>query len=337
MDFKDYYKILGVQPNASIESIKTAYRKLSKKFHPDVNNGDKFFEEMFKEIQEAFEILYDTSKRKQYDYKRVNFKNPNNSNNHEYENNLRRKEEELRKQKEDFKKWEDSLRKKEETLKEREKHKVKQVNKPLYAILIFLIVIILFPLIYFTAYDKKSNILRPTSNQLSQDATTSTVGNNDDIKQSLVRTEVLKGEQHPYDSRGDVHKQQSSQVENNNSTKKSLNAQVTNSGLAKTFDGNWIGSAFQYNLQESWTIKFTCNSKEGLFLIEYPSLGCSGTLSIENITDDEIEFRENIQQGNCINNGKIILKKINNKKFEYFAYLSKYDGNIIAKGQIRKK
>ncbi len=43
MDFKDYYKTLGVQPNASLETIRTAYRKLSKKFHPDMNNGDHFF------------------------------------------------------------------------------------------------------------------------------------------------------------------------------------------------------------------------------------------------------------------------------------------------------
>lgn len=335
MDFKDYYKTLGVQPNANLESIKTAYRKLSKKFHPDVNNGDKFFEEKFKEIQEAYEILGDTSKRKQYDYKRTNFKNPNNSNNYEYEDNLRRKEEELRKQKEEFKKWEDSLRKKEEILSEKEKHKVKQVNKPLYVILIFLIVILSLTLIYFTVDNKKSNILRATSNRLPTDTTTVTVGNIDNVKQPLAQTEVIKGEPSLFDSKEDLH--ESSQVENNNySTKKSLNIEFRNSELAKTVDGKWTGSAFQYNLQESWTIKFTCNSKEGLFLIEYPSLECIGTLSIENITNDEIEFRENIQQGNCINNGKIILKRINNKRFEYFAYLSN-NGDIIAKGQIRKK
>jgi hypothetical protein len=54
---KDYYYILGVNQNASTKEIKDAYRKLSKKFHPDVNDGDIFFERRFKEIQEAYEYL----------------------------------------------------------------------------------------------------------------------------------------------------------------------------------------------------------------------------------------------------------------------------------------
>ncbi len=53
----DYYKILGLKPDASLEDIKMAYRKLSKKFHPDLNENDKFFEERFLEIQEAYENL----------------------------------------------------------------------------------------------------------------------------------------------------------------------------------------------------------------------------------------------------------------------------------------
>ena len=54
---KDYYYILGIKPNASTDEIKKAYRKLSLKFHPDKNDGDKFFEERFKEINEAYENL----------------------------------------------------------------------------------------------------------------------------------------------------------------------------------------------------------------------------------------------------------------------------------------
>jgi DnaJ-class molecular chaperone len=66
---KDYYYILGVSPQASVEDIKKAYRKLSVKFHPDKNDGDSFFEERFKEIQEAYEILSNSSKRSIYDLK----------------------------------------------------------------------------------------------------------------------------------------------------------------------------------------------------------------------------------------------------------------------------
>lgn len=69
---KDYYKILSVSPNASQEEIKKAYRRLAKKYHPDVNRGDAAAEEKFKEIQEAYEVLGDEQKRKQYDYMRSN-------------------------------------------------------------------------------------------------------------------------------------------------------------------------------------------------------------------------------------------------------------------------
>lgn len=64
---KDYYYILGVKSNSTEKEIKSAYRKLSLKFHPDKNEGDKFFEERFKEINEAYEILGDIHKRKEYD------------------------------------------------------------------------------------------------------------------------------------------------------------------------------------------------------------------------------------------------------------------------------
>lgn len=64
---KDYYYILGIKQTATKEEVKKAYRKLSLKFHPDKNDGDEFFTERFKEIQEAYEILVDSSKRKTYD------------------------------------------------------------------------------------------------------------------------------------------------------------------------------------------------------------------------------------------------------------------------------
>ena len=67
VDYKDYYKILGVDKNASQKDIQKAYRKLARKFHPDVNPGAKTAEEKFKEINEANEVLSDPEKRKQYD------------------------------------------------------------------------------------------------------------------------------------------------------------------------------------------------------------------------------------------------------------------------------
>jgi curved DNA-binding protein len=74
MDYKDYYKILGVSKNASQDEIKKSFRKLAVKFHPDKNPGDKKAEEKFKEINEANEVLGDAEKRKKYDELGENWK-----------------------------------------------------------------------------------------------------------------------------------------------------------------------------------------------------------------------------------------------------------------------
>ena len=67
MDYKDYYKILGVDRKASDDEIRKAYRKLAKKYHPDYNPNDKQAEDRFKEINEAYEVLSDSKRRSYYD------------------------------------------------------------------------------------------------------------------------------------------------------------------------------------------------------------------------------------------------------------------------------
>ena len=67
MAFIDYYKVLGVERNASQEEIKKAYRKLAKKYHPDINKDNPQAQERFQEINEANEVLSDSEKRKRYD------------------------------------------------------------------------------------------------------------------------------------------------------------------------------------------------------------------------------------------------------------------------------
>ena len=67
MEFQDYYKTLGVERSATDKEIKSAYRKLARKHHPDVNPGNKDADKRFKEINEAYQVLGDPEKRKKYD------------------------------------------------------------------------------------------------------------------------------------------------------------------------------------------------------------------------------------------------------------------------------
>ena len=74
VQFRDYYDVLGVSKTATEDDIKSAYRKLARKYHPDVNPGDKAAEDKFKELNEAYEVLSDAEKRKKYDALGANWK-----------------------------------------------------------------------------------------------------------------------------------------------------------------------------------------------------------------------------------------------------------------------
>ena len=74
VQYKDYYEILGVPRSASDAEIKKAFRKLAREYHPDVAKDKKRAEEKFKEVNEAYEVLGDSAKRKKYDELGANWK-----------------------------------------------------------------------------------------------------------------------------------------------------------------------------------------------------------------------------------------------------------------------
>ena len=120
---KDYYYILGLASNATKDEIKKAFRLYATKFHPDKQDGDKFFAQKFIEIKEAYDILIDDKKRKAYDSSNKNssFQKPNNDKEAQLrkkENDLRQREEQLKRDRE---KEQELLRKKEANLKKRKR------------------------------------------------------------------------------------------------------------------------------------------------------------------------------------------------------------------------
>jgi curved DNA-binding protein CbpA len=123
---KNYYYILGVHTYASIQEIKSAYRKLAIRLHPDKNNGDKFFEERFKDIKEAYETLSDNPGKSDYDIKlRLYSGGFNHDELKKYKEILKKKyKDELKKREEDIKKkyraLEQNLKEEAEKRKKRE-------------------------------------------------------------------------------------------------------------------------------------------------------------------------------------------------------------------------
>jgi hypothetical protein len=89
---KNHYEILGLESDANLEAIKTAYRKLSLKFHPDKNDGDRYFSDMFRQVNEAYQVLSDPAKRQVYDRQRFSENQPN----REQQDQLNQRERELR-------------------------------------------------------------------------------------------------------------------------------------------------------------------------------------------------------------------------------------------------
>lgn len=118
---KDYYKILGVKSEADINEIKSAYRALARKYHPDVNPGNKLCEEKFKEIGEAYSVLSDKNKRKQFDLLNGYYKTAEKTINKE--NQTKKQTEQAYKKTSENKSFEEAKKRAEERGKEDNKNK----------------------------------------------------------------------------------------------------------------------------------------------------------------------------------------------------------------------
>ncbi len=179
---KDYYYILGIDKTATTEQIKHAYRKLSLKFHPDKNDGDKFFEDRFKQIQEAYETLSNPDKRKTYDssnsYSKFNHAS-------DAEEQLKKEfEKELNKRKKEFEeeiiKKDKKHREEVENLKQRKNRKNSIRSKYWYTISAILIVGITF----FFRYNLQHNEASPMFDSAA--ATTTSIASLVDTKPSII-------------------------------------------------------------------------------------------------------------------------------------------------------
>jgi len=112
------------------------------------------------------------------------------------------------------------------------------------------------------------------------------------------------------------------------------NLQIVNAELVEKLDGVWVGEGRQSSSASSkqWTIRFT--AKNGVYLIEYPSLTCGGTWTFLSETSGSVTFFEDIQVGTsrCVDGGTVELLLIENNKLRYTCYLP--NGNIDAFGEL---
>lgn len=175
---KDYYYILGISKDASKEEIKFAFRKLSLKFHPDQNNGEKFFEKQFIEILEAYEILFDDFKRKEYNEIYNSWINNKNDFDHEifktfwesHKEDIEAIKEKIKKVKTNFEKQKENLKETlfdEDNIKIRES-KAKQFNKRILLTFLWLFLFLVIIYIFYYALNSKN------TNHLIQKSKTTT-------------------------------------------------------------------------------------------------------------------------------------------------------------------
>ena len=107
--------------------------------------------------------------------------------------------------------------------------------------------------------------------------------------------------------------------------------------LGNSLNGSWSGEAYQYNINETWSIDFLCNRKEKIYSIHYPSLGCGGSWNLEQQYNNTFEFREVLDNGFyiCNDRGKVVLEMKNHNTIA-FSYYWPDDKTLNASGYLKK-
>jgi hypothetical protein len=308
---KNYYHILGVDKTASAEEIKTAFRKLSKKFHPDVNAGDQFFADRFKEIQEAYDTLTDEDKREEYDKKLYSFFNRGFD--REFLEGLKRRQEEKRKaealkrQEEEKAREEQFQREAEEALAREEEHRLAALRRKKRQKLVLWAVTILPVLIlaglYFARIIPHLQTSAPPQVDTVAKATPS-----DTAIMAVTDTSVTNDVPLARDRR------------------------------VRSLNGRWAGDVYQFELKEDRPIQFTCNYSRSRFQVSYPTDSCKGIWTLVKIDEKDFHFRETITEGegSCIQGGYIVLSPYKRRQY-HFSYYWPNQRTLAASGYLTRR
>jgi len=290
---KNFYQILGLHKDASSAEIKTAFRKLSKKFHPDVNQGDKFFEELFKEIQSAYEVLGDEDNRAAYDLRSGYRKTSPNSSNSAQEQPAPQPPPRTEPKSNPKQEPDKTAKATGETTVPKSKK-----GRSVWGIIIFILVGG-----FFHAVFKNAN--KTSSNSTVAKASTA----NEYVDTFAVDTPLAEP------------------------VATTISEKVPQA-LMSSFEGVWIGSAYQYDVNQRWAIRLTCHN--GLFSVKYPSLGCAGNLSVMQADGDTLILREKLTSpGSCYDDGIIVISIKEDGRIEAF-FNDSQNTTIIAIGHLTK-
>lgn len=308
---KNYYHILGVEKNASTEEIKTAFRKLSKKFHPDVNAGDQFFADRFKDIQEAYDTLTDNDKREEYDKKLYSFFNRGFD--REFLEGLKRRQEEKRKA-EELKRKEEEMLREEQARREAEEawaqeeqarlaaERRRKRNKAVLWMVTILPLLVLAG-VYFARIFPQMQTAAPR----------------------------------PADTVAKVPVVDSGLVANTDSVVEKKTP-LAKDRRVRSLNGRWSGLVYQFQLKEDRPIEFSCNYSRSRFQVNYPDNGCKGKWALIKIDEQDFHFRENITDGqdSCTQGGLIVLSPYKRRQYHY-SYYWPNDKTLSASGYLTRQ